>query len=117
MSGPASADLVERLKPYAELTRQLGAPPEKVRPLTGAAVPSDYSPIGFSGALLPYLSAIGDQATLARQLERIRSAAAKAQNADSTNYYDQILILFGKGWLEGRFRFDDQGRLHPQWRP
>jgi endoglucanase len=117
MSGPASADLVERLKPYAELTRELGVPPEKVNPLTAAAVKSEYSPIGFSGALLPYLSAIGDKPTLARQLDRIRSAAAKAQQADSTNYYDQILILFGTGWLEGRYRFDEKGRLHPQWQP
>jgi endoglucanase len=117
MSGAAGADLVERLKPYAELTRQLGVPPEKVQPLTAVAVKSEYSPIGFSGALLPYLSAIGDQSTLARQLDRIRSAAAKARQAESSNYYDQILILFGTGWLDGRFRFDDQGRLHPQWQP
>jgi endoglucanase len=117
MSGPASADLVERLKPYAELTRELGVPPEKVNPLTAVAVKSEYSPIGFSGALLPYLSAIGDKPMLAHQLDRIRSAAAKPQQADSTNYYDQILILFGTGWLEGRYRFDEKGRLHPQWQP
>jgi len=23
--------------------------------------------------------------------------------------------LFGKGWLDGQYRFDDQGRLQPKW--
>lgn len=108
MSGPGSAALVQRLAPYAALTRAAGVPPEKVDPLTGVAVKSDYSPIGFSGALLPFLSALGDQPTLARQRDRVLAAAP-------ANYYDQALILFGQGWLDGRYRFDEQGRLQPAW--
>lgn len=111
MSGPGSAPLVKRLAPFAALTRQFGAPPEKVNPLTGVALRSDYSPIGYSGAMLPFLSALGDSAGLARQRERVRNAP---QNA-SSNYYDRVLVLFGTGWIDGHYRFDADGRLLPRW--
>lgn len=111
MSGPSSKEMIKRLTPYANLTRRLGMPPEKVNPLTGVATKADYSPRGFSGAMLPFLSALGDQASLEKQLKRVRS-----KWGETTHYYDQVLILFGKGWLDGHYRFDDQGRLHPKWK-
>jgi endoglucanase len=115
MSGAGSAALVKRLAPFAVLTRKLGTPPEKVNPMTGAATKIDYSPIGYSGAMLPFLSALGDTATLEKQRERIQQAAQRARQNNTTNYYDQVLILFGQGWLEGYYRFDEQGRLQPRW--
>ncbi len=115
MSGANSQSLIGRLSPYATLTRELGAPPEKVDPVNGKAVPSTYSPIGFSAAMLPFLSALGDTATLARQSDRVRAAALRAAAGEKTHYYDQALVLFGNGWLDGQYRFDDQGRLQPGW--
>lgn len=115
MSKPANQELLERLAPYANLTRKLGAPPEKVDPLSAKVVKADYSPTGFSGALLPYLSAIGDQATRDKLRNKIRNAAMRARFGEATNYYDQVLILFGAGWLDGQYRFDEQGRVHPKW--
>lgn len=76
---------------------------------------SNYSPIGYSGALLPYLSALGDTSTLAKQRDRIHAASVRARRGEPTNYYDQVLILFGTGWLDGQYRFDDRGRLTPKW--
>ncbi len=115
MSGRSSEEMLKMLSIYAELTRRLGAPPEKVNPLTGVALKSDYSPIGFSGAVLPFLSALGDMPTLEKQLDRVRAAALRAKRGEATQYYDQVLILFGKGWLDGQYRFGDQGRLQPKW--
>lgn len=115
MSKPANQELLTRLTPYAILTRDLGAPPEKVDPLTGKVVKADYSPIGFSGALLPFLSALGDQATRDKLRTKIRNAATRARLGEATNYYDQVLILFGAGWLDGQYRFDEQGRVQPKW--
>src|SRR5580765_235304 len=115
MSGRSGQEMLKMLSTYAELTRKLGAPPEKVDPLTGVALRSDYSPIGFSGAVLPFLSALDDKATLEKQRDRVRAAALRAKRGESTQYYDQVLILFGQGWLDGRYRFDDQGRLQPKW--
>lgn len=110
MSGASSAEMVKMLSAYAALIRQYGAPPEKVNPVTGEATRSDWSPIGFSGAVLPYLSALGDKPTLEKQRDRLRT-----KQSGPSNYYDQVLILFGKGWLDGQYRFDDQGRVQPKW--
>jgi endoglucanase len=65
--------------------------------------------------VLPFLSALDDQLTLEKQRDRVRAAALRAKLGERTNYYDQVLILFGKGWLDGQYRFDDQGRLQPRW--
>lgn len=115
MSGPGSAGLVRLLAPYAALTRATGVPPEKVDPRTGRALKSDYSPVGFSGALLPFLSVLGDAPGLAQQTERVQASLRLGASGAATHYYDQALILFGKGWLDGRYRFDEQGRLQPAW--
>jgi len=116
MSGQQSADLVRLLQPYGRLTRKLGTPPEKVNPASGAATKTDYSPIGFSGALLPFASALNDKELLAAQLERVQADAVRARLGGATNYYDQALILFGKGWQDGVYRFDEQGRLVTRWK-
>ena len=115
MSGRSSRELVRMLSTYAVLIRKLGAPPEKVNPLTAVAIKADFSPIGFSGAVLPFLSALDDKPSLERQRDMVRAAALRARRGEPTNYYDQVLILFGKGWLDGQYRFDDQGRLQPKW--
>jgi endoglucanase len=115
MSGPSSREMVRRLAPYGDLVRKHGVPPEKVNPLNGVALPSGYSPIGYSGAVLPFLSALDDKPTLQQQRDRIRSDSMRARHRETSNYYDQVLVLFGKGWLDGQYRFDEQGRLSPRW--
>jgi endoglucanase len=116
MSAPHDFALIELLSGYAELVRQLGEPPEKVDPLTGVAERSRYSPIGFSGAVLPFLSAARDKTALDQQIARVRLADDRAKRSNAaTNYYDQALILFGMGWLDEQFRFDDEGQLQPVW--
>lgn len=111
MSGRRSPDMVKMLSTYAELIRKYGAPPEKVNPLTGVATKTDWSPPGFSGAVLPFLSALDDKPSLEKQRVRVR-----AKRGEVTHYYDQVLILFGQGWLDGQYRFDEQGRLQPKWK-
>jgi endoglucanase len=115
MSGGDSAALLKLLTPYAALVRSRGAPPEKVEPATGRALESDYSPAGYSGALLPFLSALGEREALETQLERLQLADMEAKRGAPVNYYDRALILFGKGWLDGRYAFEDDGRLTPAW--
>lgn len=115
MSGPSSRQQLDLLNGYAGLIGKYGQPPERVDPLTGLATKTDFSPLGFSGAVLPYLSALGDRPALERQLARIRTEARRAQLGATTHYYDQVLILFGKGWIDGQYGFDALGRLEPRW--
>ncbi|MBC7984312.1 MAG: cellulase, partial [Candidatus Obscuribacterales bacterium] len=110
-----SKELIRLLEPYAALVRDLGSPPEKVNPATGSPLKADYSPIGYSGAILPFISVLNDKETLNAQRTRLLIDSTRAKLGGATNYYDQVLVLFGKGWLDGYYRFDDRGQLQPRW--
>ena len=115
MSGRRGEPLLRELSRFDDIVRARGRPPEKVDPASGAML-GDFSPIGFSGAVLPYLQALGDDSTLRKQQLRLKISQLASVAGASTAYYDQALILFGKGWLDGMYRFDDNGRLVPKWR-
>ncbi|NPT47153.1 cellulase [Paraburkholderia sp. 1N] len=89
-------------------------PPERIATATG--VTEGVGPVGFSGALLPYLAATGDTVVADGQRQRIASMLDAAQAEKKTEpYYDRVLLLFGEGWADGRYRFDENGRLVPRW--
>lgn len=110
---PSSArgDLLPYLHGLLPLLEEFGAPPEKVDAASGHATATAYSPPGFQGALLPYLSRLGERGALDRQQRRVQLHGFAAQAGAITHYYDEALILFGAGWLEGRYRFDESGHL------
>jgi endoglucanase len=115
MSGRDGQPLIRMLAPFAGLVRSLGEPPEKVDPVTGAATKVDYSPLGYSGAVLPFLRVLGDRESLDAQRRRLQVASVAARLGRDANYYDDALILFGSGWLDGHYAFDDQGGLRLAW--
>ena len=102
--------LIETLRPMAEGIRRFAYPPEKinVRSLRQEGEGSN----GFSAALLPFLDALELKILVAQQWDRI-NRNSPFEHAD--NYYEQVLSLFGVGWMEGRFRFGPKGFLSPQW--
>ena len=67
---------------------------------------------GFSSAMLPFLKASKLGTALHQQKQRI-VALAPFERTD--NYYDQVLTLFGLGWLEGQYKFDRDGLFKPRW--
>ncbi len=69
-------------------------------------------PVGFSAALLPFLKSV--KLSHALQIQHRRVMALTPLNGTG-NYYDQVLTLFGLGWLEGRYKFEAQGQLKPRW--
>lgn len=75
-------------------------------------------PVGFSGALLPYLKAQGLKPQLEAELARVRArVGGPAQPATAPlPYYERMLILFGQAWLDGRFAFSRTGQLQTHWR-
>lgn len=115
MSGRDSETLLKQLTPFAATIRKYQAPPEKMNPATGLPTRTEFSPVGFSGAVLPFLHSLGDKTLLQQQRERIEQTVRSTKAGDAVNYYDQALVLFGKGWLDGKYRFDDAGRLQPDW--
>jgi endo-1,4-beta-D-glucanase Y len=116
MSGENSKEIVRLLTPYAKLVRATGKPPEKVNPIDGKPRMAVYSPVGFAGALLPFCAALGDEESSKALKKIIATENEQAKSGKPTNYYDQALILFGKGWDDGYYKFDADGRLLPRWK-
>lgn len=114
--GDESRELLRLLAPFSKVIQaNAGVPPEKLQPATARAIAADYAPIGYSGAVLPFLSALQERRLHEKQLDRLRRDLLRAKLGGDTNYYDQALILFGEGWQEGFYRFSADGRLEPRW--
>lgn len=105
------AGMLDRRDPaYRVLLKKL-APMGRYVDSNGTA--GESTSAGFSSALLPFLKASRLGNTLHLQRQRI-VALAPMERTD--NYYDQVLTLFGLGWLEGRYKFDWNGQLLPRWK-
>lgn len=85
-------------------------PPQSVDVATGAVHATGN--IGFSGALLPYLSRIGKTRILKQQLSRVLAKReAIGLFGQPADYYTENLILFGLGGLSGAIRLTKAGAL------
>lgn len=90
------------------------SPPLSVDTQTGGA--SGVSPVSFSAALLPYFSRTGNRQALRLQRERLNAQTNGVLLGLEPRYYDQVLGLFGLGWIEHRFSFSSQGQLVVPWK-
>jgi endoglucanase len=117
---PATADrdtLLSALSGMREYLRASDRPPAKVK--QDGNVEDPRGPVGFSAALLPYLSAVGETDLRNRQMNRVQSEfdAPRGLYGKPAKYYDQNLLLFALGSAERRFWFDSQGELKTSWKP
>jgi endoglucanase len=74
--------------------------------------------VGYSAALLPFLSSQGDTRALTLQLSRLEIARKNGSGlyGNPPRYYDQNLAMFGVGWIDNVFRFTPEGALEVRWR-
>jgi len=107
---PAYAILLKKLAPMGHHVASNGTLLREVNTTNGEI--KERASGGFSSALLPFLKASKQSAALHQQKQRI-IALAPLDRTD--NYYDQVLTLFGLGWLEGRYKFDRNGLFKPRW--
>jgi endoglucanase len=118
MLNPASAGRDKILNALTGMTHYLHSnlvPPAKVRP--DGSVEDPNGPVGFSAALLPYLSALGEGDLENQQSSRLQAALdSNGLYGKPPKYYDQNLALFCKGWTERRFWFDSDGSLKLAWK-
>lgn len=96
--------------------RSNAVPPEKVRP--DGTIESRRGPVGFSAAVMPLLSALGEKDLENQQSSRLRSEfdSKTGLYGYPAKYYDQNLILFALGFTERRFWFNSQGALQLTWK-
>ena len=116
---PGRSELLSSVPGMAEYMTSRSVPPAKVDS-TGRVVEST-SPVGFSAAMVPYLTAMGMASQAKAQMERVeagRDAATGLYGTDHSEprYYDQNLVLFATGWAEERYRFGSDGALRLKWK-
>lgn len=107
----SAASLAARLAPFADFVAAHGAPPESVDAATGKPGPN-LGNAGFSAAAVPFLAARKQDALVDAQAARAESLAAQS----APGYYSSVLMLFGLGWRDGRYRFAPDGTLDVAWK-
>lgn len=106
--------LLQALSGMHTYLRHYTAPMEKVNVSSGVA--TGRGPPGFSAALLPYLQSLSAPRLLSVQMTSLAAQKKGALLGEPPAYYDQVLGLFGTGFLAQRFRFDREGQLIPAWK-
>jgi len=95
------ADLRRHFMGIGRFVQPDGVFPERIEVLGGR--PWGQGPVGFSAALLPLFWDAPEAVRLVRNLD--------VRGFPPDRYYDQVLMLFAEGWLQGRLRFDARGFL------
>jgi endoglucanase len=111
---PLKKRLLAASSGMASYLRNNAVPPEKVNVSNGQV--EGNAPPGFSAALLPYLHASRQTNAFALQQQRMITKGAGASVPEPLRYYDQVLSLFGQGWIEKRYQFNKTGHLVPRWK-
>lgn len=109
-SDKARAGLLARLAGMRNWLASHDIPPESIDTRNGK--PEGKGPIGFSAALIPYLTAAGAVDAAEVQRRRVRGHRPPAE---PLGYYGLALSLFGLGFDDGRFGFQADGRLVTPW--
>lgn len=131
---PLRAPLLASLGGMAGLIRARGGlPPQHVNVRDGSG--SGTAPPGFAAALEPCLHAQGERAQAQAMADIVRAARTGrqgpagalpdgvgppdrllAQPSHPPTYYDQVLALFGSGFMARRYGFRADGALWTAWR-
>lgn len=98
---PAYRQLKDHFEPMIQLTETLNAAPEKVNIHTLKV--NHGGSVGFAASMLPYLK---DQTVY----DRVRTDVSNYE-LDKESYYSNVLILYGEGFDQKFFAFDENGYL------
>ncbi len=109
----------ELLAAGSAMGRYLDAHPVPPAEVTAAGqVKNPAGSVGFSAAVLPYLSALNLKKAETQQQQRLNEQKSWRTGlyGEKPRYYDQNLALFAIGWCEERFHFDAHGSLQVNWK-
>lgn len=113
---PQRGAILKQLNGMEHYIQANAVPPEKVK--ADGSIEGEKAPVGFSAALLPFLSATGEKNLENQQDSRLRSQfdSKTGLYGIPAKYYDQNLALFAVGFMERRFWFNSQGALQLSWK-
>ena len=109
----AQPELANALGGLLRHFKETGKLPERIDVISGRA--GGNAPIGFYAALMPLARAAGDEKSFKALQDRVAASEKNGLYGNPPAYYDQNLILFARGFLDGRFSFDADGTLHTAW--
>ena len=110
---PGRQHLLEALHGMHNLLLVRGEPSERIDLISGQA--SGKAPPGFIASVIPFLKAFDEKALLARSVQTLQSLESDGLYGRKPRYYDQVLALFGLGYLDKRYRFSRCGELLLAW--
>ncbi|MEO6923002.1 MAG: cellulose synthase complex periplasmic endoglucanase BcsZ [Bryocella sp.] len=111
---PAVRESLAAMSGMADYLRTKPVPPRAVD-AKGVVLDPD-GPSGFSAAVIPYLHALHEKKAEQEQTDRLAATKKDGLYGTSPVYYDQNLAMFSTGWQEGRYRFDEHGKLKVKWK-
>lgn len=103
----------EALAPSVPIIRAHGRMPERWDVATGHV--SGDGPPGFQLIGAAWLESMGSQDLADQLASRAQDTRLGGLYGRPARYYDQVLALFAQGYRQGRYRFDEAGRLLPAW--
>ncbi|MGA8596428.1 MAG: cellulose synthase complex periplasmic endoglucanase BcsZ [Bryobacteraceae bacterium] len=114
-ASPFRPEVLSALSGMARYMADHRIPPAEVQP--DGRVRNANGSVGFSAALLPFLSANNLKSAADQQMKRMQLERSGKTGlfGSPPRYYDQNLALFGTGWCEGRFKFEATGTLKVSW--
>jgi endo-1,4-beta-D-glucanase Y len=112
---PQREQLLKSMSGMAAYLRSHPEPPAKVQP--DGSIQDAKGPVGFSAALLPYASALGDNRIQSEEMSLVQAGFNPKTGlyGNPAKYYDQNLALFGLGFEQQQFSFDANGELKLKW--
>ena len=113
LSVAMDADGLQRYAGFRQAIAAQRTPPEKIDVETALA--SGNHPIGFSAAVLPWLKGLGEDVAVENQVRELQGQRHGGLLGQPPHYYDQVLALFGEGWISRRYRFEGDGRVTLRW--
>ena len=104
------AIILHQMRPIVlELEKGKGMP-EVFNAQTGEM--TNRGSVGINAAILPLLSAAESTQIADIYAQKIKDSLATINNG---SYYNSVLTLFGLGWYEGLYQFENDGSVTPRW--
>ena len=100
--------LLSSLSSFSNLVGRIGYIPEFIDTTSGDVM--GMAPSGFYAAVQPFFLARRDLANLKKTSDRLANTPVRPDA-----YYEQVLSMFGLGWMDKRYEFRRGGELAPQW--
>lgn len=109
-SDPNKALLLGKMKPLLRAIERNKGMLETINVLTGKG--KNQGGVGMNAAILPLLSSLDSNTHVVEYEKKIQAELPKIQN---DYYYNSVLTLFGLGWHQDLYAFNDDGSVTPKW--